>query len=138
MEENTDLELDTSSVNSRNGVRSSLTDLNGVFVFTDEFQEQMGRVEQEKQQRQSELSDKIFNNSMRENCGDEVIEGLFSGREEQLIVRNDQIDESSHLFIYQAGSLLLIIILFLTGSMMLFKGKGKKKYDVDNKLQSPA
>ncbi len=138
MEENTNLELDTSSVNNRNGVRSSLTDINGVFVFTNEFQEQKERVEQEKQQRQDELSGKIFDGNERVNSGDKIIEGLFSGGEEQIIVRDNQLDEGGHMLIYQMGSLILIIILFLVGTMVLFKGKGKKRYDVDNKLQNPA
>ena len=39
MDENSKLELDTEAVYHKTGVRSSLTDINDISVFTDEFEE---------------------------------------------------------------------------------------------------
>ncbi len=134
MEENANLELDTSSVNSRNGVRSSLTDLNEVYVFTDEFQEQKEIVTQEKIKQESEMMKKMFGDMMISGEEEGVITKLFSGKEEALIVRNEQTVESGHSFWAQAGGLLLIIIVFAVGTAMMFKEKGKKENDADDKL----
>ena len=134
MEENANLELDTDSVNGRNGVRSSLTDLNGVFVFTDEFQEQKENVTEEKIKQESEMKKKMFDDRMTSGEVEDVVTKLFSDKEETLIVRNEQTAEGGYSFWFQAGGLLLIIIIFAPGTAILFKGKGKKKDDADDKL----
>lgn len=134
MEENSNLDLDTDSVNSRNGVRSSLTDLNGVLVFTDEFQEQRERFIEGKEEQETEIRTKMFENLFLSGEEEGVVTKLFSGRAEALIVRNEQTAESGQPVWLQAGGLILIALLFAGVMAMLFKGKGKQEYDADDKL----
>lgn len=138
MEENTNLELDTDSVSGRNGVRSSLTDINGVFVFTDEFEKQKDKVNEEYQSTREELDVKVFAQAMVGTQEDSVRTQLFQPGNEQLIVRNEQVQGKAYPIIYQAGGLLLILIVFLLGTVTLFRKKGTNKNDIDNKLHVKA
>lgn len=138
MEENTNLELDTDSVSGRNGVRSSLTDINGVFVFTDEFEKQKDKVNEEYQSTREELDGKVFAQAMVGTQEDSVRTQLFQPGNEQLIVRNEQVQGKDYPIIYQAGGLLLILIVFLLGTVTLFRKKGTNKNDIDNKLHVKA
>lgn len=133
MEENTNLELDMDSVNSRNGVRSSLTDLNGIFVFTDEFQEQKESVDQQKKQQESDIVSKMFGRMTLSKGGEEIIPRLFSGEEEELVIRSSQTEGAAQLSRYQTAGLALAFALLWAG-ILLLRGKGKKRHDVNDKL----
>ncbi len=65
--------------------------------------------------------------------GEELIPRLFSGKEEGLVIRGSQAERIPG---YQAAGLTLVITLLWAGILLLFRGKGKKGHDVNDKLSA--
>lgn len=52
MEDNSKLQLDTESINNRNGVCSSLTDINDINIFTTDFENQILQINNQRQEKE--------------------------------------------------------------------------------------
>lgn len=134
MEENSRLDLNTESIHQRTGISSSLTDINQIFVFTDEFQNIKNKVNSKEQLKKELLEAQIFEQQMAIEAEDDIIANLFITEEEKTVVRDGQMaaDENP---IYLLGSLLLILFALALSTTVWFKKKEKKSNDVDNQLQ---
>ncbi len=123
--EDTNLELDTDSVRGRMEIRSSLTDINQIYVFSDEFQDRKEEVEQAYQAEQEILSAKVFDQQISYDDKNDIAGNLFLSNTEELIVRNEQETPDSKS-VYQVMILTGILLVFILGTMYLFGRKGKK------------
>lgn len=137
IEDNTNLQLDTDSVRDRAGVRSSLTDINRIFVFTDAFIEQKETVKKEQQAAKEELYDTVFVKQFGIEAETEITDLIFLENTEELLIRNEQeIVES------QSWSLIwlfpITVIVFAAALFYKSNRKGRKKYDADNQSEAIA
>lgn len=131
--EDTKLELDTDSVRGRTETRSSLTDINQIFVFSDEFQNRKEEVDQAYQAEQETLNAKVFDQQISYDDKNDIAGNLFLSNTEELIVRNEQ-EASYSKSVYQVLVLPGILLVFILGTVYLFGRKGKKRHDVDNQF----
>lgn len=123
--EDTKLELDTDSVRGRMGIRSSLTDMNQIFVFSDEFQERKEEVDQAYQAEQETLNAMVFDRQISYEDKNDMAGNLFLSNTEELIVRNEQ-ETPYSTPVYRMLVLPGILLVFLLGTMYLFGRRGKK------------
>ncbi len=135
MSENSRINLDATSIRSRIGTRSSMTDLNQIYVFTDEFEEQKEKIEDRQQMKKSDLEAKIFFTQIQEKNGGGITDFLFQEQTEQKIVRTEPVTNHNNLP-YLGGSLLTILFILLLSALFLFRKKGKEKHDADNQFQT--
>ena len=123
--EDTNLELDTDSVRGRMETRSSLTDMNQIYVFSDEFQDRKEEVDQAYRAKQEILSAKVFDQQISYDDKNDIAGNLFLSNTEELIVRNEQETPDSKS-VYQVMILPGILLVFILGTVYLFGRKGKK------------
>lgn len=135
MSDNTYLDLDTESIIGRIGVRSSLTDINQVSVFTDKFEEKMGQVSMEGQQKQQMLDETIFLEDVMAVVDTSIIDRLFVSDIGELIIRNEKENTTDHMFPVVAGMLIMAVLLVLS-IRSLFGTKGKQRNDVNHKFET--
>lgn len=137
IEDNTNLQLNTDSVRDRVGVRSSLTDINQIFVFTDVFINRKETVEKEQQEAKEELNGTVFVKPFENEAETEITDLIFLENTEELLIRNEQemVESQSWSLVW---ILPLTVILFVAA--LFYKGnkKGKKKYDADNQSEAVA
>lgn len=134
MEDNTKLDLDADSVKDRTGVRSSLTDINQIFVFTNDFKNKKEKADQEYLAEQKALKTQMFNMQLM-NENDDVTGQMFLTTGQETIVRNEQTmtgtSAASSIF-----GLAGILAVFMIGTMYLFRKKGKRGNDVNDQLKT--
>ena len=123
--EDTNLELDTDSVRGRMEIRSYLTDINQIYVFSDEFQDRKEEVDQAYRAEQEILSAKVFDQQISYDDKNDIAGNLFLSNTEELIVRNEQETPDSKS-VYQVMILPGILLVFILGTVYLFGRKGKK------------
>lgn len=137
IEDNTNLQLNTDSVRDRVGVRSSLTDINQIFVFTDVFINRKETVEKEQQEAKEELNGTVFVKPFGNEAETEITDLIFLENTEELLIRNEQemVESQSWSLVW---ILPLTVILFVAA--LFYKGnrKGKRKYDADNQSEAVA
>lgn len=137
IEDKANLLLDTDSVRDRAGVRSSLTDINQINVFSDIFIKKKETVEKEQQAAKEELYGKVFIETLGNDTETEITDLIFLDNTEELLIRNEQeIVES------QSWPLLWIlpvtVIMFAAAFLYKTNRKGKQKYDADNQPEAVA
>lgn len=132
------LELDAATAAYRLNVRSSLTDLNGIPVFSDEFERIRQCTEDGLRQAQGILKGKIFTEEMQENETDSVITQMFMSQDGQAIVRAERQEQTGYSAAEMIGSVVLFGIALLVGIGMLVRKKGTARYDDDNQLSIEA
>lgn len=135
MSDNSYLDLDTESISGRIGVRSSLTDINQVFVFTDKFEDKMGQIAIEEQHKQQILDETIFSEDVMAVVDTSIIDRLFVSDIEELIIRNGKENTTDHMFPTIAGMLIMAVLLVLS-IRGLFGTKGKQENDVNHKFET--
>lgn len=137
IEDNSNLRLDTDSVRDRVGVRSSLTDINQIFVFTDKFEAEKETVEKERQAAREELYGTVFVEQLGTEAKTELTDLMFLENTEELLIRNEQETGTR-----QSWSLIWILpaalILFAAALCCKSSRKGKMRYDADNQSEAAA
>lgn len=137
MEEKENLELDTDSVKDRTGVRSSLTDMSNIPVFTDEFEEKKEAADKEKQSEEQALNAKVFSQEMLQHEDGDITAYLFGKETQELVVRNEQ--ETLEAYTPPAAAALVIMAgILIFGAICLSGRKGKRKNDVNDQPETPA
>lgn len=137
IEDNTNLRLDTDSVRDRAGVRSSLTDINQIFVFTDIFIKKKETVEKEQQTAKEELYGTVFVEPLGNEAETEITDLIFLENTEELLIRNEQeiVESQSWSFIW---ILPVMVIMFAAALFYKNNRKGKKEYDADDQPEAVA
>ncbi len=128
------LKLDAGAAAYRLNVRSSLTDLNGIPVFTDGFERIRQCVDEGLKQAQDILKSKTFTEKMQENETDSILAQMFMVQDTQAIVRAERQEQTGYSAAETIGSALLVGIVLLVGMGMLVKKKGTTRDDNDNQL----
>lgn len=128
------LKLDAGAAAYRLNVRSSLTDLNGIPVFTDKFEQIRQCVDEGLKQAEDILKGRTFTEKMQENETDSILAQMFMVQDTQAIVRAERQEQAGYSATETIGSALLIGVVLLVGIGMLVKKKGTAKYDNDNQL----
>ncbi len=132
--DSTNLELDAHAAAYRVNVRSSLTDLNGIPLFTDEFVQIRQDTEEEIQREQEELQGKTFTEQMLVKETDSVLSQMFTVLDTQTIVRAQRQEQTAYSISEMIGSILLAGTVLLVGIWMFVRKKGNAGYDNDNQL----
>lgn len=135
IEDISNLQLDVDSIRSRAGVRSSLTDINQIFVFSDSFRKTKESVEKEQQAAKEELYGTVFVKTLGKET--ELKDFMFLENTEELLVRNEQEAVGSRSW-SPLWILPVMVILFATAFYYKWNGRGKKKYDADNQSEAAA
>lgn len=131
MGDNKDLELNTDSIANRNGVRTSLTDINQFPIFTDEFEEQKASVENGAVEKESTLRNAIFGLQVRQEDAIELTNKLFMDNAQESIIRNEQTDSEGKTLGILPG-LYIIVLLVAIWIGIRIKRKEQKKNHVDD------
>ena len=132
--ESANLELDAGAAAYRLNVRSSLTDLNGIPVFTDEFDRIRQCTEDGLKQAQNMLREKAFTAKMQDGGTDGILTKMFAVQDTQAIVRAERQEQNAYSATEMIGSALFAGIVLVAGIMMFVRKKGTAKYDDDHKL----
>ena len=137
IEDNTNLQLNTDSIRDRAGVRSSLTDINQIFVFTDIFIEKKETVEKEQQAAKEELYGTVFIEPIGNEEETEITDFIFLDHTEELLIRNEQeiVESQSWPLVW---ILPILVIMFAAALFYKSNWKGKEKYDADNQSEAVA
>lgn len=137
MEDNVELKLDTDSVRERTGVRSSLTDINQIFVFTNAFEERKEAVENARRTANEELRDTVFAERFQYEDSADITDLMFMESTEELLIRNEQ-ERTQDLTWSGIWFLPAAVLLCVTALIYMRKRKGKQKHDVDDQLKAIA
>ncbi|MBO5209681.1 MAG: hypothetical protein J6B68_10110 [Lachnospiraceae bacterium] len=130
MEEDTNLNLDTESIRARGGINSSLTDMNQIPVFTDEFEDQISIVSQEEYLAGQKLHGTIFGEQIILEEDSDVLDQMFQDETQELIIRNEQVESGEQTYYTWAG--ILLVILGIAAVAYMRGKRGTKKNDANN------
>ncbi|MCI7042324.1 MAG: hypothetical protein MR992_09460 [Lachnospiraceae bacterium] len=119
MEEN-EIELHPEEVKQRQDAYSSLTDLNGIDVFSTEFQNTVKKVIQGKDQKEKEKKEEIFVNKImvQQDYDIQLSTQLFLNEEELVLSHN--YSENNAEWSLMDISLVLIAVLAVSALYMFF------------------
>lgn len=109
------LELDTSILEDQGKVYSSLTDINGIPLFTSGFREKAKQVGEEAETGEREVQARIFTGSLLDTGREESLKDqLFQGTA-QRVVKEEESGQSEGLSLYPflGGAFLLFFVLLL-------------------------
>ncbi|MBR5798737.1 MAG: hypothetical protein IKY23_01615 [Lachnospiraceae bacterium] len=134
-EKQSDMELHPELARQRQNTHSSLTDLSGIAVFSDEFERTIHQVKQKNEASEKEIKDKLFFGEMMEMSGrDDLLRSrVFAEKKEQSFMQDYQVAENKFSFL-EAGLVLGAILGMSAIYLFLFRektlknnGEGRKK-----------
>ena len=128
MDENSKLELDTEAVYHKTGVRSSLTDVNDISVFTDEFEERVSLSEQRRNQTDSLRKEQIFGKADFTVEEEDVRTEMFLNEERGEILRMEQ-EPSAVMGRSTIAGVIVLLMICIAGICITFRRKGNSKDD---------
>ncbi|MCH5258796.1 MAG: hypothetical protein J1F18_03530 [Lachnospiraceae bacterium] len=135
MEEKKDLELNTDSIAGRSGVRSSLTDINQLQIFSDEFEERKANVDNVAAEEELALRNTVFGLQIRQTDNIELTDKLFSNNTSELIIRNEQTVSEEQISGIMPG-IYIIIVLIIIWIGIRMRWRELKKNHVDNQFKT--
>lgn len=114
------IELHPEEAKHRQDTYSSLTDLSGIDVFSDNFQEIVNQVQEKKSRKFKAMQNEIFTEEViREQDADaEISSFLFTGQKEQTLLHD--YEKSSNGWSVMDISLVLIAILAVSALYIFF------------------
>lgn len=127
MEDNSKLQLDTESINNRNGVRSSLTDINDINIFTTDFENQILQINNQRQEKEKIQKKKIFSSTNWTKEDDIILPHLFVNTEIKEIVRNEPKTITSLELTNQLSGFAILFVIFVSVLFAIFYKKGTSK-----------
>lgn len=129
MAANSELEFNTEILKQKNESYSSLTDLNGVALFTDDYETLIEKKQQEDSQKNSEIEKKLFVTEMRqEGADDEVINTLFLNTSQEVVKVNTTPAEQDLSLVFPAiGIVFCVFLLFMVQYYKKRRRKSEEK-----------
>lgn len=127
MEDNSKLQLDTESINNRNGVRSSLTDINDINIFTTDFENQILQINNQRQEKEKIQKKKTFSSTSWTKEDDIILPHLFVNTEIKEIVRNEPKTITSLELTNQLSGFAILFVIFVSVLFAIFYKKGTSK-----------
>lgn len=127
MEEN-ELELHPEAVKDRQDTYSSLTDLSGIDIFTDEFRETQREIQEERQEQYQKKKKQVFVEEIlrEENKDSRLAEKLFL-TEEKTILRHEYEKNSMGWPVMEAGLICISVLAVSALYAFFFQDKKRKK-----------
>ena len=127
MEDNNKLQLDTESINNRNGVRSSLTDINDINIFTTDFENQILQINNQRQEKEKIQKKKTFSSISWTKEDDIILPHLFVNTEIKEIVRNEPKTITSLELTNHLSGFAILFVIFVSVLFAIFYKKGTSK-----------
>ena len=127
MEDNSKLQLDTGSINNRNGVCSSLTDINDINIFTTDFENQILQINNQRQEKEKIQKKKTFSSTSWTKEDDIILPHLFVNTEIKEIVRNEPKTITSLELTNQLSGFAILFVIFVSVLFAIFYKKGTSK-----------
>jgi len=123
-----EVELHPELVKQRQDTYNSLTDLNGIDVFSTGFMNAVNRVKEERNKEQQELEQKVFDEEMLQlkNADAELTAKLFEGQEE-IILRHDYTRDTKGVSFMDIGLVLIAMLAVCGIYIFLFQDKKARK-----------
>lgn len=135
MEEDMNLELNTDAVRERTGVGSSLTDINKIYIFTDDFESKKEETDKAAQDAEAGLRGKIFEFQLLSENKD-ITDRLFLESTGETIVQNEAVTKENRPTYTFALITAAIITVSVTAYCLI--RRGRKKHDTDNQRKTTA
>ena len=119
-----DIELHPEIVRQRQDTYSSLTDLAGIDIFYDRFQEIIEQVKKEKSEHFEKIEQKVFMDEVIEEYDADihVVSNLFLGQEE-FILRHDYQKNNERMSIMDVSLILITILAVIALYVFFFNDK---------------
>ncbi len=123
------LDLNTDSLKEKNESYSSLTDVNYLQLFTDDYELMIKAVERKEKDRASSLIEGCFTGIDNNTAEKQLIENMFL-ENSQIVLQTQNVTERYGNYYVLLGSILVGLLI----SMLIFgiTGKKGKKENVDN------
>lgn len=132
LQENANLELDTSAVRERTGVTtSSLTDRNHIPVFSDEFERNVEKTSTSNKDREDMLVNQVFGEQTAGIIESDIRNQLFLQTNTGLVIRDENAADSAQSLVEITAGLVMAGI-FIAAMAMFYGRKGKGKQNVNN------
>ncbi len=123
-----ELKLHPETVKYRQDTYSSLTDLNGVDVFSEAFRGSVERVLQERSRREQEVEEEIFVSSVFPSRGaeEQLVSKLFLGQEERVLLHEYE-KETGRLSFVDIGMVLASMLAVAALYLFIFQDRKARK-----------
>lgn len=127
-ERQSDIELHPEIAKQRQDTYSSLTDLSGIAVFSDEFEILSDKVEQKKVNEDKALQDKVFFSEILSTAGkdDDLLAKVFVEKQEQPLLQDYRKEQYQFSFI-EIGLILISVLVMTAVYLFLFQKKTPEK-----------
>ncbi|WP_195268311.1 hypothetical protein [Eubacterium sp. 1001713B170207_170306_E7] len=129
MAANSELEFNTEILKQKNESYSSLTDLNGVALFTDDYETLIEIKQQENGRKNSEIQQKLFVTEIRqEGADDDVVNTLFLNTSQEVVkVNTTPADQDLSLVFPAIGIVFCVFLLFMVQYYKKRRRKSEEK-----------
>lgn len=119
------IELNPKAVKGRQDTYSSLTDLHGISVFTDEFHNQMEAAERQREMEEEELQQSFFVNEVNilQDKDEQLLSQMFTGQQET-VLKPDYTKNANKISGIEIA--MVFIAVFAVTAMYLFLFGDKK------------
>ena len=127
-ERQSDIELHPEIAKQRQDTYSSLTDLSGIAVFSDEFKMLSEKVKQSQEMKDKELQDKVFFSEILNTAGKDVdlLTKVFMEKQEKPLMQDYSIENALISFI-EIGLIFIYVLLMTAVYLFLFQKKTPEK-----------
>lgn len=123
--ENSDIELHPENVRQRQDTYSSLTDLEGINIFYDDFQETISKVKKIENKKLEEINQAVFvDEIIVENGSDVQITSNLFRKQEEMVLKHDY-QEGNNKSLALDISLALIAVLAVAALYIFFFNERK-------------
>ena len=127
-ERQSDIELHPEIAKQRQDTYSSLTDLSGIAVFSDEFKMLSEKVKQSQEMKDKELQDKVFFSEILNTAGKDVdlLTKVFMEKQEKPLMQDYSIEKAQISFI-EIGLIFISVLVMTAVYLFLFQKKTPEK-----------
>ncbi|MDO4304366.1 MAG: hypothetical protein Q4D94_10660 [Bacillota bacterium] len=123
-----EIELHPEIAKQRQDTYNSLTDLNGIDVFSTEFRNAVKKVMEERAKELKELEEQVFDEGMiqQKRADTELTDKLFTGQQET-ILRHDYTKDTKGLSVVDIGMVLIAMLAVCGIYIFFFQDKKARK-----------
>lgn len=130
------LELDTSVLKEKKQNNTSLTDLNHIRLFTDDFEIVMEEEKKTAEKKDKALIHCCFNGDMEEADEEDVVDHLFQTSQKIAVEESSRVTDYSNYFVFLGSILIGLILCILTFEITNRRETDKNDVDIDNRAES--
>jgi hypothetical protein len=120
------LDLDTQILNEPQEITTSMADLYGYAVFSDEFQQNLTRINQQQKEEQSHYFDYVFHN-LPEDKTEQVFQQVFAAQSEVVVKEDFLQEEDAQMSLFATVGFTLLGGLLAFGVWMMIERIKKRR-----------